>query len=641
MEEQAIISQATTDQPAVEVVVPDLMDYQKAKVRIDKLITSWNGIKDQAKSRRLERYINLDVKQLRASGEIDEDETFIPQRIIDSNILRDKADAMNFLNASKRLAYFRCIDDPTVDARQLETDVTKGLTYEDWYKTFDRHYDGAALHGWDSIEILFDASKPLHVSHEHIGHDKLFFSLEVENIQDSELVVREYQFTSMRLESFVTELGFEKTVVDTMLQKNQDAKRDDSKFVCYKVYFKLNKCVYIAWHTKESQVNNWLKAPEKLRCGILQPPAPVPPPSIGSGMMLGNTPNASIMPEPQFTEADVPLYPIFVWVYRDDEQEAITEHKGRGFLDLPQQEAVTALTTAYVNGSIRAANVYASPKEDNGENAHKLEELTLENGTVVPTPIEFFNMPYPDPGMLQGLQFLDMANSKQTGKMAVAVSNRKDSRKTAEELSQASGEQQKLTSVNLATYSEYLRKILNFSWIIIQSQALAGTIQLCTKEVIEPTLMVPGQAPLGQTTKRTNNVELISKTFDVRAAGDVDVIQAELTINAFMQDWPVMQGIPGLSLVFLEEFIRLRYPLYAEKFIAAMKAGDVAKQLIQQLLIVLQGSLQPEEIKAIGPGGQKQLQDLVMNAQAYITQGGAAGAGADGQPQQQAAAAAA
>jgi hypothetical protein len=596
---------------------PDLFDYDKAKIRINKTIDNFKCFVNAADLRRKERYINLDVKDLREKGLICEDETFIPIRVIDSNIVRDKADAMNFLNASKRLGYYRCIDDPKLDTRQLETDVTKGLTYEDWYKTYDKHYDGAALHGWDSVEVIFDTTKPLHVSHEHIGHDKLFFNTKVASIQDSEMIIREYEFTAYALEEFVTTLGFDPIVVASITQKNDSQRRDDETFKVYKQYFKFQNCVYIAWISRDVSVNSWLKAPEKLKCGIVKQQAQLPQPSIGSAMGQGILPSPTIAEPPLFTESEVTMYPIFLWTYRDDEQDSIIEHKGRGFLDLPQQEAATAMTSAYVNGSLRGSNVYVSPKNDDAENAHKLEEVVLENGTVLPVAMDFYSHPYPDPGMLQGLQFLDMTNAKQSGKMAVAVSNRKDSRKTAEELKLAGGEEQKITSTNLATYSEWLRKIYNFSWLIIQSRAIANLIPLCKKEIIPPPPAM-GMPQLPQIPRMENDIELISKNFDIRAAGDIDVLQAQATIQAMKQDWPVYQNIPGLNLVFLEELIRLSYPMYAEKFIAAMKAGDQAKQIIQQLLTILQGALQPEEVAAIGPQGQSQLQMVLMQAQQYL-----------------------
>jgi hypothetical protein len=174
MIDPTVVPEQTTEE--AKTIGSDLFDYMKAKPRLDAVIGGWGPFKEKAINRRNARYVNVDVSKMRAEGKLKPNETMIPMRVIDSNIERSKADAMAFLNSSHRLAYFRCVDDPLQDTRQLETDVTKGLTYEGWYEAFDSHYDGAALHGWDFIEVVYDTSKPLHVGFEHVGCDKLMFN---------------------------------------------------------------------------------------------------------------------------------------------------------------------------------------------------------------------------------------------------------------------------------------------------------------------------------------------------------------------------------------------------------------------------------------------------------------------------------
>ncbi len=166
------------ESPAAEPIIgaEDFFDYEKAKIRINDIIDSWATEVKDTESRRNERYIDLDVEALRKSGTIQEDETFIPNRVIDTNISRELPEFLAFLKQSNRLAVFTCISDPNTPTDNLERDFTKGLTYQGWYKDFKRLIDGASLHGWDSIEVVFDETKPLHVGFEHIGHDKLFYS---------------------------------------------------------------------------------------------------------------------------------------------------------------------------------------------------------------------------------------------------------------------------------------------------------------------------------------------------------------------------------------------------------------------------------------------------------------------------------
>src|ERR1044071_1870313 len=82
----------------------ELFDYQKAIIRIKKLIGSWSDENDRTKARRRERYVKLDVEDLRKQGKIEIDETFVPDRMIDTNIRREQPEYVAFLKQSRRLA---------------------------------------------------------------------------------------------------------------------------------------------------------------------------------------------------------------------------------------------------------------------------------------------------------------------------------------------------------------------------------------------------------------------------------------------------------------------------------------------------------------------------------------------------------
>lgn len=590
----------------LEVMAPpsvsdELLDYTKAKVRIDALIGDWDHIKTLAKDNRNQRAIKLDVRRMRESGDIAQDATFAPQRVIDNNIIRDKADAMNFLSGSHRLAYFRCIDDSSMDTRPLESEFTKGLMYEGWYKDFDKHYDGAALHGWAGIKINYDETKPLHVSFDYIPFDRLFFHKRISDIQNSPIVLIEHEVTVNNLEDWVTDFGFDAEQVDRLLARNQDKKKDDQVLRIYETYYKVRKIVYVCWYSREGDVSTWLKFPEKYRCGITD---------MSMDPMTG---------QPMEVDKDVYQYPIKLYIYKEDELDSITEKMGRAFLDAPQQEAETAIVTAFVNGCLRASATYAAPSTDDGEGNKKLEEITLEPDVLLPVPINFHSKPYPDSMMLQGASYLKTTNSQSTGKMAVAVSNRKDARKTAQELELAEGEQKKLTSISLANYSEFLRGVFTIAWQIVQSQALNNKITFLAKEMPQ-TAQEPGMPPIEYGTQKVNDVLTIGMKYDVRAAGDVDVTQKKQIEADMQQDWPVLFPT-ALGPTLLEDYVRIRYPLQADRYVMLLRQGDPAKQLITALLTTLQGAIQPEELAALSPEEQSQLENLVMMATQYITGG--------------------
>jgi hypothetical protein len=600
MDEPLNIEKVLATLPAEQAPVPELFDFEKAKIRIGKLIGAWQSDVMDAKTRRKERYIELDVEQLQEEGLLLADEVIIPDRVIDTNIVKEKSDAMAFLNSGYRLAIFDCVSNPEVNTLQLDLEVTKGLTYKGWYREFDRVVDGAMLHRDDCIEVVFDETKPLHVGFEHVGFDNLYYDKAVSNIQDSEFLIRKYEVNMMQLEKFLKN-GFDAAQVGIITTAN--AENRDKNICIFKVFTKLDNCVYVAWYTNESGITGWLKAPEKLQLGISEEQESVDP-------MTGQTVSS-------WVPAEIDSYPVFQYIYRDDEQEVLVDKKGRGFLDAPSQEANTTIISAFVNGSTRASNVYASPKTDDGETAEmKQLDVKLRNGAIYSKPLEFWHTDFPDMQMLQAVQFLDTKNSTQLGKIAGAVVNRKDSRKTAKELEQAGNQEQKIIGTNLATFSEFLRDVLSFAWRIIQSQALQDKIGLLLMK--QPVYINPEMPEMGVVKNIwVNNKEVLAETFDVRPAGDTDVVEAQEEIAKFQQDWPVLQTT-ALAAKLIEDYVRVRYPKKANEYIAILQAGDPGKKLVGSLLQLLQGFAQPEEVAALPPQDQANLEQIVMQATTFI-----------------------
>jgi hypothetical protein len=496
---------------------------------------------------------------------------------------------MAFLNANFRLAIFHPISDPTIKPRNLELEFTKVLTYKGWHREFKRTIDGSKLHGWDAIEVVIEETKPGHVGFEHIGYDKLYYNTGVENIQDSEIVLREFDVTVMNLWSFITDFGFDSEQVFRVCPKDSKQKRDQTIRI-YKYLFKFEGIVYVGWYADEGGCSNWLKAPEPMRLGIHE---------IFDNPLTG---------EPEFIEKDIDSYPIFIRIDKDDEQEKIDEKLGRGFLDGPQQEATTAITTAFVNGTSRASNICASPDTDDTDTTEmKLLDMQIIPGGIYSKPMKFLSPPYPEVSILSGLQYLGTLNAAQTGKPAFAVSNRKDARKTSEELKQAEEREQQITSTGQASDSEFLREVFSFSWLIVQSQAIQSKIQF---------LLVKAPGQVGET--YVNNIKLIAADYDIRAAGDVDIVEADAEIQKMQQDWPVVQTVPGLKDVFLQEFIRLRYPKKADDYLAAMQQGNIAMQLVQSLSTLVKAFADPAELAALNPQQQQQLAMIGQQVEQYL-----------------------
>lgn len=583
--------------PIEEEVKPNLLfDYDKAKIQIDQIIGQFGTRINDAIVTRDERYVELDISDLRDKGQIAPDETFIPDRIIDSNIKMDVADCMSFLNSGERLAIFQCLSDPTIDTRELEKQFTNGLTYRGWFREFLRVADGAATHGVDYIEVVFDETKPLHIGFEHVGYDRLYFNDKVEDIQDSELLIRLYKTPISKLEEFEANFNFDSGVVDVITEAHKELRRTEIVNI-YRVFFKDGGIVYIAWYYKDSKVSTWLKVPEQLRLGLYTQ-EDQPDPITG-------------IPSKVFVEMPITQYPIFSYLYCDDEQSPLLDHKGRGFLDGPQQEATTAIITSYVNSCVKATSIYASPANVDSETVEmKQLDLQLVPNGVYNNPLEFWSKPYPEATMLSSVNLLDTRNANQRGKTAYSVKNRVDSRKTAKELDVAENQQDLIKGTTTAGWSEFLRGALEFSWPIVQSQALMGSIKFML-------VLAPVDPNFPNSVSYINDNSLISQDFDIRPAGDIDVVQAQQEQQKMQQDWPVFQ-LTGLKDKFLEDYVSVRYPKKAKEYIAALQAANQTKQLVSALSTSLTGALNPEEIASLGPQEKQNLDSIQQAAQQFI-----------------------
>jgi hypothetical protein len=210
--------------------------------------------------------------------------------------------------------------------------------------------------------------------------------------------------------------------------------------------------------------------------------------------------------------------------------------------------------------------------------------------------------------------------------------NREDSRKTAKEMSLAEQQSNLLNSVQLTLFSSYIRGQYSLAWKIVQSQALHGNIKFLLINQPKPQVNPVDQQPLiGPDGKPmmmdnwVNDLVSIKQTFDIRAAGDVDVIQRNELINQMKQDWPVI-ATTALAQTFLSDLIMLSYPTKGEAYSKVLMNGQANQvqslsKIVAAMSTVLQGMLKdhPEMVKALPPDQQAQLGEM-LNAGKQITE---------------------
>jgi hypothetical protein len=227
--------------------------------------------------------------------------------------------------------------------------------------------------------------------------------------------------------------------------------------------------------------------------------------------------------------------------------------------------------------------------------------------------------------IINALQFFDISNSQETNQPTFAVNNRQDSRKTATEIQSAQEQQTLLNSVQLTMFSTFVRETYNLVWLIVQSKALKNEVSFLRVQqqqpVMNPVTQQPMMDPMGQPMMRTtyvNDSARLQQQYDVRAAGDVDVIQRQEKIAQMMQDWPVIQNTP-LRDKFLQDLIRLKYPDTGEQYVnllAQQPQLDAMKGIVARLGMILGGAVQqhPEIMQGIPPAQQADVQNMIAQA---------------------------
>lgn len=567
---------ASPSQLTGDKVSPDaantLLNWEYAKTKLTALKNSWEtGEGAQTQIRRDLRDIRIDIEDMRGKGEIEADETFVPIRIIDSNITKEAAPFIEYLSKPDRLVVMKSRSGlPEADLRFREAEFTRVMRYEGWILPFMKVQDGAATHGWDAIEVIYDETKPGHVALDHVRHDELWIPQDTRNIQDCEYIVRKYMVSIYALRKLVKTAGF----IEDRVQKIMDSVKTTSGsissvsltlFPLHKVMFKVDEVVYVAWWSPEVS-EGWLDGePKKLYLGRRQGVPAQPtldamgnkiPPQPGQ---LDYSSDKSMMPETE--------YPFYLLFYRETEKPDIFQHTGRVFLDEPKQDAASTLMTSFVNGTTRSSNFFASPKTNsNGDTQLKqLDGVQLQNGCVYNLPLEFSNLPAPDAGILRGIQQIQSLNADESQTVAFAVNNRKDSRKSATEITAAQEQQQTLSGVSLVMQSTFLVAVFSRCEAIINARALAGLLpDYCLRD--------------GQLDRN-----ILQTPVQLRPAGDVDVVERKERLQAMIAGWPLIQNTPAAP-VYLADLLRLALPTTGDKYAQLIEQGDPKAQFIQQML---------------------------------------------------------
>jgi hypothetical protein len=377
-----------------QVATPDEFNYTKQIEKVRQSLKNWDTETKETDKRRRQRKIEVDIDLLRKDGRIKVDETLHTIRVIDEIIRKEQPSFMNYITGSRRLGIFKNPQVPTDKIGRLEQEFTEGMRYSGWTLPYYGTIDGGQLHGWDSVEVLYDTTKPFKVAIEHVGHEDLVFSRKSLDIQADKFIMRRLHMTSSTLENMVTDFGFDEAQVNILLEdlKSKSALEDENMDV-YKMFIKIKKQVFVAY-LEPTKCTTWLLAPKPLDLGRRTQVTELIEEQVPTGAVDPLTGQPVTVPMPRPVTTWVPAvetqYPVRIYRYSQTEEKSICEQKGHAFFDIASQEASCALASLYINGCVRASNIFASAQKDKGDGSMpKKLDFTLEHGCVYDAPIDF------------------------------------------------------------------------------------------------------------------------------------------------------------------------------------------------------------------------------------------------------------
>lgn len=515
---------------------------------------------------------------------ISDDEHFIPRRIIDQNIARDVPAYAAYIEQSPVLMNFTDLRDPDNLPKALEAFFSRCARYDGWNISWISLADCVSLHGGGVLELTVDPKDtteptPAGLRVEYVPRDEFVIPADTrKSIQTLEMVGRKYQYYPWQLEEGAADGSFDPQVVSTILQGLREGDRNRMRDV-YRLFIRRKGVVYVCWYTEAGQT--WLKAPQPFSLGKIR-----------------QTPNGPVA-------APITFFP-FVWFQKAfQENDRLLQIKGRGSQDLADQDAITQLFTAVVNGTCLAASMSGSLGPD-PMNPEQQESQPFKRNTIYPKPINFNQAQYPDPLILQVAQALSVTNAAAAGNVDYAVNNRVDSRKTAAEIKSAASQKTQLSSSQLLPFATGAREIYTRFWEVLQSRIVAGVID-CSDDVKE-------QAP---------------HFYQLTPAGDIEVLKREETLTNLQAFYPIVANTP-LGPKVLMRIMELMFPKEARQWGPLLDAPDTTG-ITAALLNILQ-NLPPETLATLDPETRANLQQIVQSASAAINPNGQPPAGVAATP---------
>lgn len=529
--------------------------------KLKQLTEIHDDLTNRANASRKLRYAEVDVEVERGAGRLDADELFIPCHVINTNISREQSPYIQYITQSPRAVICEDEMDSSIDLSLLEKDLTKKLRPDGWQIDAYSNIDSFQCHGYSVMETVYDKTAPGHVRREHLPLEDFAFFSDSKDLQSLEVVSRRYYYNRTKLLGLCGDpdkpsvTDFARDQVEKIIDQEPTSDKytddtgvkDNTLYRVYKCMFRVNGTVMVAW-MKSDVCDDWLSVPHNLFVGRTE---------VIPGML--SQLKGKLTGAPLTKESTESQYPYFLYPYTISEDPTIANLKGRVFLDQDIQEAITSCTSSLVTKLRRSAGLYFS-KDENDPNGSILmdKNISFRTGTIFNSKLTEMKLDAPDPMLFQAVQGLLQGNTNETTQVNFAVTNRKDSRKTAKEMEVGQQQSQQLTTVQVVLYSIANKEQFIYEIGIIRSRVQAGLIKVNPQ--VRPQY---------------------DRDIAVKPSGDTDVIEKQQLIQLFMQSWPVMQNTP-LANAFFIDMVKLMFPAQAANYVTILQQAAQAQASGQQ-----------------------------------------------------------
>lgn len=527
--------------------------YQDECAVFQSILDEFGAEQTRVEVRRDIRKHRVDVEALRndPQGGILTDETFIADRTVDRNIRQQAAPDIEFLTQSPTILDFFDLElPPETNFGPFAAYISDIFRMGNWMMPWLHMVDARQCHGGAWIELVYNPELPQQAEIEYIKREDFIIPMKATCVSSCERFARRYRLTKRGFKKLATRYKFNEAVVHSILEQ---AKTSEELISIYKLFLINDDGIYYnAWMAdKMIGATVWLRDPVQHSVGIHDK---VVNPTTGA---------TSFVPVP-LREPPVFFIPLYA-----EEDETLLSIQGRAALDSPMQEAITAVTTATVNKTVRSSSFYPFNKSPGrGSDSRKNKApITLQHGHLFEGELGVLPIEPPSNIALSVIQALSVRNSQETGQVDFAAMSRQDTAKRATEINAAFNQAQKLSNVTLTLLSLSVKPAYVLWLKVLKSAVYLGFIK-------PPPQFLPFFERIG------------NPALNITMAADITIVRRAQRAARYVQFYGMVVGTPYAEPFYktmLAELFPEEYPEWAE----AVGETNTFKILLSKLLELL------------------------------------------------------